>query len=188
MRVARQLTRAAEFAALVCIGCTQEDDTVRGRGLAVASLSASAQARVYEAAARTAFDVGDPALSLLIDPRVLPRTTGLAPAGRISESLSAELLRGGVFKGNCEPALRGVRGNPRCAAGRPGYVLRFSPVFTTRGDSTQVYVYAQAYDTPGSKPSQTLRFERAYQVIRQGNDWRAVREGRVPKDVRGEPR
>lgn len=188
MRVARQLTRAAEFAALVCIGCTQEDDTVRGRGLSVSSLSAPAQARVYEAAARTAFDVGDPALSLLIDPRVLPRTVGLAPAGRISDSVTVELRRGGVFKGSCEPALKGIRGNPRCTAPRPGYVLRFSPVFAIRGDSMQVYVYAQGYDTPASAPSQTLRFERAYQVARQGGDWRAVREGRVPKEVRGEPR
>jgi hypothetical protein len=49
-----------------------------------------------------------------------------------------------------------------------------------------VYIYVQKYDIPGSEPSQTLRFERAYQVVRQGDDWRAVREARVPKEIRGE--
>jgi hypothetical protein len=49
-------------------------------------------------------------------------------------------------------------------------------------------MYAQKYDTPTSGISERLRFERAYQVVRRGEDWRAVREGRVPKEIRGEPR
>jgi hypothetical protein len=65
-------------------------------------------------------------------------------------------------------------------------VIRFSPVFALRGDSVQVYLYVQKYDTPSGDTSQTLRFERAYQVVRTGDDWRAVREGRVPKEIRGE--
>ncbi|MDB4878117.1 MAG: hypothetical protein JWM41_4563 [Gemmatimonadetes bacterium] len=187
MRAAWRFTRAAGFAALVCIGCTHDDTTtVRGRGLTVASLSSAAQARVYEAAARVAFDVTDPSLSLLVDPRQLPRAIGLAPEGRLPDAVVSQLESGGVIKGTCEPPLTGTRGNPRCTAPLPGYLMRFSPVFTIRGDSVQVYVYMQGYDVPASGSSKTLRFERAYQVARHGDVWRAVREGRVPKEARGD--
>jgi len=169
-----------------CSGDASRD--VRGRGLATASLSSTDQAHVYEAAARAAFDVDDPALSLLLDRRLLPRTTGLAPAGTVSNDVVAELRRRGAIKGTCEPKLDTSPGTARCSAALPGYVIRFTPVLTVPGDSTQVYVYAQKYDTPSSGISQALRFERAYQVVRRGEDWRAVREGRIPKEVRGEPK
>jgi hypothetical protein len=68
----------------------------------------------------------------------------------------------------------------------PGYIVRFSPVFSIRPDSVEVYIYVQKYDTPGSEPSQTLRFERAYQVVGHDDEWRAVREARIPKETRGE--
>jgi hypothetical protein len=167
-----------------CSGDASRD--VRGRGLATAALSSTDQAHVYEAAARAAFDVDDPALSLLLDRRLLPRTVGLAPAGAISNDVVAELQRRGSMKGTCEPKLDNERGTARCTAALPGYVIRFTPVLTLHGDSMQVYVYAQKYDTPSSGISQALRFERAYQVVRRGDDWRAVREGRIPKEVRGE--
>jgi hypothetical protein len=61
-------------------------------------------------------------------------------------------------------------------------------VYTLLVDSVQVYMYAQKYDTPGLAPSQVLRFERAYQVVRHGDAWQAAREGRVPKEIRGEKR
>lgn len=167
-----------------CSGDVSHD--VRGRGLSTASLSPTEQARIYAAAARGAFDVGDPGLSLLFDRRLLPRTVGLAPAGIVSDDVVAELRRRGAIKGVCEPKLDSSRGTARCSAALPGYVIRFSPVFKLRGDSTQVYVYAQKYDTPASGVSQALRFERAYQVVHRGDDWTAVREGRIPKEVRGE--
>jgi hypothetical protein len=177
------------LAAAFVIACGGDDsNTVRGRGLALATLPASDQAHVYEAAVRAAFDVDDPALSLLLDARELPRGVGLAAATRLPDSIVAELRRRGVTKGTCEPALDAKRGVPRCSAARPGYIVRFSPVFALRGDSVQVYVYAQKYDTPSSGASDRLRFERAYQVVRRGDDWRAVREGRVPKEIRGETR
>ena len=156
--------------------------------MTVAALSPQAQAHVYEAAARASFNLDDPALSLLLDRRLLPRTTGLAAGDRLPESVTAELRRRGAVKGTCEPAIDGPRGTARCSAELPGYVVRFSPVFTLGGDSTQVYVYAQKYDTPASGTSDVLRFERAYQVVKRGDDWRAVREGRIPKEVRGEPK
>ena len=169
-----------------CGGDASSD--VRGRGLTLDSLPPASQAGIYDAAARAAFELDDPALSLLLDPRMLPRTIGLAPAGRLSDEVTQELRRRGTIKGTCEPALDGGRGTPHCSAELPGYVVRYSPVFAMRGDSTQVYIYAQKYDTRGSGNSPPLRFERAYQVVRRGDGWRAVREGRIPKEIRGESR
>lgn len=179
---------ALAFAAVAANACGADDShDVRGRGLAVASLPAEVRARIYEAALREAFDVTDPTLSLLIDPRELPRTVGLAPAGRLDAATIRSLEHGPIIKGQCEPVL-GARGTSRCAAELPGYVVRFSPLFRLGPDSTELYVYAQKYDTPASGLSQTLRFERAYQVVSRGGQARAVLEGRVPKEVRGEPR
>ena len=179
---------ALAFAAIAANACGADDShDVRGRGLAVASVPADVRARIYEAALREAFDVTDPTLSLLIDPRELPRTVGLAPAGRLDVATVGSLERGPIIKGHCEPVL-GARGTARCKAELPGYVVRFSPVFQLGPDSTELYVYAQKYDTPASGLSQTLRFERAYQVVSRGGQARAVLEGRVPKEVRGESR
>lgn len=173
--------------ALVQVACAKDDsNVVRGKGLTVATLTAVAQARVYEAAVRGAFEL-DPSLSLLLDTRGLPRGVGLEPEGTIPDAVAAELRQRGVTRGTCEPPLAD-KGAPRCRAELPGYVVRFSPVFTLRPDSVEVYIYVQKYDTPGGEASQTLRFERAYQVVRRGDDWRAVREGRVPKEIRGERR
>jgi hypothetical protein len=188
MRTSHAIARAA-LGMLCAAACnTDEPSGVRGRGLAESTLPAVDQARVYEAAARTAFDVDDPTLSLLLDARQLPRDVGLAASGRVTDAVAATLKQRGVIRGICEPSLTSTRGAPRCTAARPGYVVRFSPVFAMRGDSVQVYMYAQKYDTPGSEMSQALRFERAYQVVRRGDDWRAAREGRVPKEIRGEKR
>ncbi len=168
-------------------GCRSDDsNVVRGRGLTVMSLPAIARANIYEAAARAAFDVADPALSLLLDRRELPLTTGLEAGGQIPEAVVAEARRRGVFKGTCEPSLTTTKGTAHCKAELPGYVLRFSPIFAEHGDTAEVYMYAQRYDTPGSGISETLRFERGYQVVQTPDGWRAAREGRVPKEIRGE--
>lgn len=175
----------AALAAGALTACGGDDSNfVRGKGLTVASLPAATQAKVYAAAARGSFDVDN--TSLLLDRRTLPRTVGLDDAGRIPESVVTEMRQRGTIRGTCEPALAGTRGTARCTAEYPGYVLRFSPIFTLKGDSVQVYVYAQKYDTPASGHSETLRFERAYQIAKRGDDWRAVREGHVPREARGE--
>jgi hypothetical protein len=178
------LTAAALVLISACGGSTSKD--VRGRGLAVASLSSVAQAHVYEAAARGAFDVDN--TSLLLDRRLLPREVGLTPGGTLSSDVATEMRRRNAVRGSCQPPLQGTKGAARCTADVPGYVVRFSPVFTLKGDSVEVYIYAQKYDTPASGISEPLRFERAYQVVKHGDEWRAAREGRVPKEVRGEGR
>ena len=175
-------------AILFSTACAKDDSSVRGHGLTVATLPAVSEAHVYEAALRSAFEVDDPGLSLLLDPRELPRDVGLAASTRLPDGVGAEMRRRGAIKGSCEPSIAGKPGVPVCKAALPGYVVRFSPVFTIKGDSVQVYVYVQKYDTPGSERSDRLRFERAYQVVKRGDDWKAVREGRVPKEVRGESR
>jgi hypothetical protein len=180
----RVFTAAALAAAALAACRGGADSSVRGKGLSVAQVSATDQARIYEAAMRGAFDVDN--TSLLLDRRELPRTVGLAAGGRTTDAVLAEMRQRGTIKGVCEPPLTGTRGTPRCKADVPGYVLRFSPVFAIKPDSVQVYVYAQKYDTPGSGNSETLRFERAYQVAKHGDVWRAVREGHVPKEARGE--
>src|SRR5437763_16795928 len=110
---------SARFVILVAIAflaaCSgEESSTVRGRGLSVATLPAATQARVYEAAVRAAFEVDDPALSLLLDPRELPRDVGLAALNRLPDSVAAELHRRGVTKGACEPPIDTKSGVPRC--------------------------------------------------------------------------
>ncbi|HXT15727.1 MAG TPA: hypothetical protein VN706_08860 [Gemmatimonadaceae bacterium] len=183
--VRRRVFRFSAVAAFAATACESGDTNfVRGHGLTVDTLAAADQARVYEAAARGSFDVDN--TSLLLDRRLLPRETGLAEAGRVPDAVVAELRRRGTIKGTCEPPLTGTRGAPRCAAQYPGYVVRYSPVFAIVRDSVQVYLYAQKYDTPASGHAESLRFERAYQVVRHGGEWRAAREGHVPKDVRGE--
>jgi hypothetical protein len=76
----------------------------------------------------------------------------------------------------------------RCTAVLPGYVIRFSPVLAMAADTVEVYLFAQNYDNASSGYSAPLRFERAYQVVRAGDSWRAAREGRIPKEVRGDKR
>ena len=168
-------------------GCGGGDDSnfVRGRGRQAATLAPAAQAAVYDAAVRGAFTVDDPSLSLLLDPRELPRTVGLDAGPRLSTAVVSAMRDRGTVKGTCEPPLVG-RKTPRCSAARPGYVVRFSPVFTMPGDSVEAYVFAQKYDTPSTGYSEPLRFERVYHIVRSGEGWRAALEGRVPKDIRGE--
>jgi hypothetical protein len=171
-------------AAAICACEGEDSNVVRGKHLTVATLAADVQARIYDAAARGSFDVDG--TSLLVDRRYLPREIGLADGGRLPDDVVAAMRRRGTIKGTCEPPLTGAPGNPKCRAGLPGYVVRYSPIFTITPDSVQVYLYAQKYDTQASGRSETLRFERAYQVVRNGNNWRAAREGRVPKEARGE--
>ncbi|HEY4217971.1 MAG TPA: hypothetical protein VGM67_12590 [Gemmatimonadaceae bacterium] len=188
MLLARRVWNPALGVILGCIACQADDASVRGHGLKVASLPAATQARMYEAAARADFDVTDPTLSLLADPRLLPRGVGLATEGQLSATVLSTLKSDGIFKGTCEPPVKHKPGAPTCTAERPGYVLRFSPVFSLGGDSTEVYVYTQQYDNAQSGHSQPRRYEKAYQIVRRGGEWRAAREGTIANEIRGEPR
>jgi len=184
MTVVRVVTVVSVVFGSMCACRSEDSNIVRGKRLALATLTADAQARIYTAAARGSFDVDG--TSLLIDRRLLPRTIGLGDGGTLPDSVVEALRRRGTVKGICQPPLDGPPGTAKCDADLPGYVLRYSPVFAIANDSVQVYLYAQKYDTRASGESETLRFERAYQVVRHGDEWNAVREGHVPKEARGE--
>jgi hypothetical protein len=159
---------------------TEEPNEFRGRGLKPAALAPESQALVYEAAARGAFSLDDPSLSLLLDPRVLPRGSGYGPGHVMPESVGRALRARRVIRGLCVGPPEGVRTTLRCDAELPGYVVRFSDVFALGPDSVEAYIYAQTYDPLRSGATAALRFERVYQIARRGQSWAAVREGRVP--------
>jgi hypothetical protein len=169
----------ALVAATVACGSGNDDRYLRGHGLRVASIAPEARVPVYEAALGASFELNDPALTLLLDPRLLPRAGGMAPEGRIPDAIESGLRQRDVIHGVCEPPITSSRKTPRCTARGPGYVVRFSDVFARGGDSVEVYLAVQKFDTPTSGASESLRFERAYQLVHRGNEWQAIREARV---------
>jgi hypothetical protein len=137
-----------------------------------------AKVAIYDAALREAFDVG-PGLTLLLDPRFLPRTKGLGPGTPVPKELVDALRRQGVVQGICQSPAGESREAPKCEAANPGYIVRLSDVFRVRGDSVQLHVAVDQYNTETSAAAPALRFEKAYQVVGRGTSWRVVRQGRV---------
>ena len=183
MRRAARLGALAVLAAVPLLAaCAGEDDefanAARGRGMRVAPLPAGVQARIYESALRAGFDLG-PDLVLLADTRLLPRAAGLEGTDPLDPDVVLAMQRRNVVRGTCEPPVQ-TRENPRCPSGRPGYVVRFSPVFQAPGDTVQVHVAARRYDTPDAAATEVLRFEKVYQLVEAGTAWRVVREARAP--------
>ena len=174
-------------AASACAEKEVDDGFVRGSGLKLTQLPVPAKVAIYDAALRTAFDVG-PGLTLLLDPRFLPRTTGLGPGAPVPKNLVAALQERGVVQGLCQPPAEAVREAPRCEVANPGYIVRFSDIFRMRGDSVQVHVAVERYNTSTSAKSEILRFEKAYQVVGKGTRWRVVRQGRVSMKGYEQPR
>jgi hypothetical protein len=167
---------------------TEEDPRVaRGLGLEPASLPAAGQAAIYRAVAGSAFDLG-PGLVLLAHPRLLPREAGLAGGDPMPEEVVRAMRGAGTIAGTCEPAPT-TRGQlPQCDASAAGYIVRYSEVLRISADTVQVYLDAEQYTVPDAPPQQVLRFEKAYQLVRQGGRWRVAREGRVPDAVMGDQR
>ena len=175
----RVLALAAVVAAAVA--CTEkeaDDGYVRGPGLKTTQLPVSARAAIYDAALRSAFDVG-PDLILMLDPRYLPRTSGLGPGTPVPKDLVAALQARGIVKGTCQPPGEESREAPLCEAPNPGYIVRLSDVFRIRGDSVQVHVAVDRFNTTTSAKSAIMRFEKAYQIVGKGTSWRVARSGRV---------
>lgn len=174
----RWIARVSALALVVACASGEDDKFVRGHRLKVASLSAGARTRIYEEALRSAFELNDPALTLLLDRRLLPREGGFGGTQRLNGAVGQGMRQRGVVQGTCEPDV-GSRRTPVCTARGPGYVVRFSDVLRRGGDTVEVYLAVQKFDTPSSGASESLRFERAYQIVGQGDTWRATREARV---------
>ena len=175
--------RWAAIAALLAAagGCAEkevDDGFVRGPGLKLTQLPVPAKVAIYDAALRTAFDVG-PGLTLLLDPRFLPRTTGLGAGAPVPKNLVDALRQRGVVEGLCQPPAEATREAPQCDVANPGYIVRFSDVFRIRGDSVQVHVAVERFNTSTSAKSEIMRFEKAFQLVGKGTTWRVVRQGRV---------
>lgn len=164
-------------------GPKPEDMYVRGRGLKVADLSLRDRADIYKEAINGSFTVGDPSLYLLLDPRLLPRTSGYAGGAPVSSGMRNVLLKSHLVQGTCEPPVEREAKIPHCRAPMAGYLVRFSDVFRMRADTMAVYLYVQRYSTPTSVGIGRLRFEREYKVVKHGSAWEAVVEGRV--DISG---
>lgn len=175
----RRLTVALSLA-LLGVACTKGDSgdekVVRGKGLPVLDLHDDAEVALYKAAVGASFEAG-PGLTVLLHPRRLPREAGTAGGDVVPASLAEALQKGGVVRGSCEPP--GTRDTPQCAAGSAGYVIRGSDVFRLRGDTVQFHFSAERYATSSSGPQEALRFEKIYQLVPRGNEWRVVREARV---------
>jgi hypothetical protein len=168
-------------------GCAEkeaDEGFVRGPGLKVAPLPVPAKVAIYDAALKSAFDVG-PGLTLLLDPRFLPRTTGLGAGAPVPKSLVTALRERGVVQGTCQSPGDEARQAALCDAANPGYIVRFSEIFRMKGDSVQLHVAVERYNTKTSAQSEVMRFEKAYQVVGQGTTWRVARQGRVTQATRG---
>lgn len=165
----------------ILVACATRDDDhyVRGHGLRVAPLQPNTRVDVYQAALAEAFELNDPSLTLLIDRRVLPRAGGMAEDGRLPGTVEVGLRERGAIQGSCEPPINVSRKTPQCTARGPGYVVRFSDVLARGGDSVEVYLAIQKFDTPTGHGTESLRFERAYQLVRRGDKWVPTAEARV---------
>ena len=170
--------------ALLSSGCKggdgADDKIVRGRGLQAMDLRDDSEVALYRAAIGASFEAG-PGLTVLLHPRRLPRTAGIAGGDPVPESLVRALREAGVVQGTCEPP--GGRDTPRCNAPAAGYVVRGSDVFRGAGDTVQLHFAAERYATPTSGPQDALRFEKIYQLVPRGNEWRVVREARAPEST-----
>ena len=164
-------------AAAACTEKPVDDGFVRGPGLKTTQLPVPARVAIYDVALRSAFDVG-PGLILMLDPRYLPRTSGLGPGTPVPKPLTDALRQAGIVRGTCTPPAAESREAPVCEASGPGYIVRFSDIFRMRGDSVQVHVAVERFNTSTSAKSEIMRFEKAYQVVGKGTTWRVVRQGR----------
>ena len=178
--LSRTFRRSALATVLLAACMANEDDHfVRGHKLRVASMTGDTRIAVYRAALGAAFDLRDPSLTLLLDRRKLARIGGMAEEGRLSGPVANGLRERGVVQGDCEPPITTSRKIPVCTARGPGYVVRFSDVLARGGDSVEVYLAVQKFDTPSSGGSESLRFERAYQLVRHGDRFEPTQEARV---------
>lgn len=159
-------------------GDSDDANVARGRGLKPASLPVAAQADIYEQAARAAFDLG-PGLVLLIHPVTLPRTAGYTGGDSVPSDLIAALRRRNVVSGTCTPKRDTPRGTPRCPVNVAGYVIRASDILRVSPDTVEIYFSAERFGAATGQPPVALRFEKIYQLVGSGTQWRVAREARV---------
>jgi hypothetical protein len=171
----------APLAALACGGSEDADaGVVRGKGLQPAALPPAAEAQLYEAALRAAFEL-EPALSLLLHPRRLPRTAGQEGGAPVPAAVVSALRSRRAIRGTCEPPADSSREAPRCAAEAPGYLVRGSEPFRVAGDTVELHLAAERYSTAAGDKQEVLAFERIYRLAGSAGRWRVAGEARAPE-------
>jgi len=164
---------------LACSSGDADDSNIaRGRGLKAATLPLAGQVAIYEAASRAAFDLG-PGLVLLIHPLKLPRTAGYTGGDSMPADLVAALRKRNIVSGTCTPQRDAPRNTPRCAVNVPGYVIRASDILRVSPDTVEIYYSAERFGAATGQRPEALRFEKIYQLVGSGTDWRVAREARV---------
>lgn len=161
-----------------CMGGDRGDSYARGHGLTLASLPIDAESRIVEAAIRTAFDV-EPALTLRMHPRRLPRTAGDSGGAPTPPGLVQSLRGRGLVLGTCEPIRSSPRDTPRCPGPEAGYIIRPSDVFRISSDTIEVWFEAEKFGAATGQRPEALRFEKVYQLVGQDQRWRVIREARA---------
>ena len=179
--------RCAVIAAIFAAACgpagPDDSNVARGRGLQPANVPPSAEAAIYDAAVRAAFDV-EPNLVLLAHPRRLSRTEGYEAGDSLPSDVLRALRGRGVVRGSCDPVRDAPRNTPRCSGPEAGYIVRASDVFRVGGDTVQLYLSAERFGAATGPRPEALRFEKAYQLVGSGDSWRVIREGRVHERAR----
>lgn len=160
-----------------CLGGDRGDSYARGHGLSVANLPADIESRILEAAIRTAFDV-EPALTLRMHPRRLPRTAGDSGGEPVPAALLRALRGRGLVLGTCEPIRSTPMDTPRCPGPEAGYIVRSSDVFRISPDTVEIWFAAEKFGAATGQRPEALRFEKVYQLVGQRWRWRVVREAR----------
>ncbi len=164
---------------LACSSGAADDASIaRGRGLKAAQLPVAGQVAVYESASRAAFDLG-PGLVLLIHPLKLPRTAGYSGGDSVPSDLITALRKRNVVSGTCTPQRDAPRNTPRCPVNVPGYIVRASDIFRVSPDTVELYYSAERFGAATGQRPEALRFEKIYQLVGSGTDWRVAREARV---------
>ena len=174
-------SRRIAILSLLASGCGKgapEDSYVRGHGVQGAKLSIAAESQVVEASIRAAFDV-DPSLTLRVHPRRLPRTAGDSGGNPVASGLARLLRDRGMVLGMCEPIRSSPRDTPRCTGPEAGYIIRVSDVFAISPDTFEIYFGVEKFGASTGLKPEALRFEKVYQIVREGQRWRVVREGRM---------
>jgi hypothetical protein len=176
---ARALSVSAVFlvAVVACSG-SAGDDYVRGHNLQRATVSTSAEAQIVDASVHAAFDV-EPSLILRMHPRRLPRTavdTGTSPT---PSALVNALRERGLVRGTCDPVRSAPRNTPQCGTPDAGYIIRTSDVLSLSKDTVEIYFSAEKYGPSKGAMPEALRLEKVYQLVKAGQGWRVVREGRL---------
>lgn len=164
--------------ATACGKGAAEDSFARGHKRSVATLSTDAESQVIEAAMRTAFDV-EPALILRMHPRRLARTAGDSGGAPTAPALVRALRDRGMVAGTCDPIRTSPNDTPRCRGPEAGYVIRASEPFTVSEDTVEINFAAEKFGAETGQKPEALRFEKVYQLVKEGARWRVVREARV---------